>query len=176
MNDSDYYRRGLQNNLNGSYQDAITDYTKAIEINPSFLEAYLRRGTLKYKLLKQYEESLQDFSKTIELDPQQYEAYLHRGIVKCHLFKFEEGLADFNKTLELNPSEERAYFNRGKVKFMLKYDKGDVCEDLEKAIKLGAPQASDMMKIFYSDGKDSHDTILSNAVAEKERREKKSKS
>ncbi|MCK5055492.1 MAG: hypothetical protein KAT34_02480 [Candidatus Aminicenantes bacterium] len=151
---NDYYLSGLRNNLAGLYPEAAADYAKAIEIDSYCADAYLKRGVLRYKILKQYDESLTDFDSVIELNPRCSAAYLHRGIVKCHLLKFSDALPDFNKAVELDPNEERAYFNRGKNKYMLKYDKKEVCADLGKAILFHAPQAADMIKLFYGTAQD----------------------
>ena len=153
-NFADYYNSGLRNNQAGLYPEAVADYTKAIEIDSSHVDAYLKKGILKYKILKQYEESLTDFDSIVELNPRCSAAYLHRGIVKCHLLKFSDALPDFDRAIELDPNEERAFFNRGKCKYMLKYDKKEVCADLEKAILLHASYAADIMKLFY--GKDQY--------------------
>lgn len=143
-----YFKEGLRNNL-ADYLKAEEDYSKALELNPSYPDAYLRRGTLRYKIIKKYKEAEADFDKAVELDPDCAEAYLHRGIVKCHLLEFDRALPDFNKAVELNPYDERTLFNRGKNKFMLKYDEKEVREDLERAIRLGSVKAADMIKLFY---------------------------
>ncbi len=43
-----YYNRGLEYQRKGQYDKAISDYTKAIEINPKYAVAYYNRG-LAYK-------------------------------------------------------------------------------------------------------------------------------
>jgi len=162
-----YYFSGLQKNLSGQYPEAVADYTKAIGIDSSHIDAYLKRGVLRYKILKQYEESLSDFNKAIELNPHCSAAYLHRGIVKCHLLRFSEALPDLDRAVELDPNDERAFLNRGKLKYMLKHDKSAVCTDLEKAILLHSPQAADMIKLFYGEGMESMQEYLNTTVKEK---------
>ncbi len=48
------------------YQGAISDYTKAIEINPGFSDAYCNRGSAKNEL-KDYSGAISDYTKAIEL-------------------------------------------------------------------------------------------------------------
>ena len=118
MKDAEYYyKRGLRNNL-ADYSAAFDDYSKAVAQNPSHIHAYLKRGTLSYKILKRYNEASIDFDKALELNPDCAEAYLHRGIVKCHLLKFAEALPDFDRAVELDPNDERAFFNRGNCVFL----------------------------------------------------------
>lgn len=52
---------------------AIDDCTKAIEHNPKYLKALLRRATL-YEEEDKLDESLEDFKKILELDPANVEA------------------------------------------------------------------------------------------------------
>ncbi|MCX6579051.1 MAG: hypothetical protein NT166_02585 [Candidatus Aminicenantes bacterium] len=153
-NADDYFKSGLRNNLK-NYPAAVADYSKTIELNPSHSEAYLKRGTLRYKILKQYREALTDLDKVIELKPDCAPAYLHRGVVKCNLQMFDSALPDFDRAEELDPNDERVYLNRGKSKYMLKYDEKEVRLDLEKAILFGSTTAADMLKLFYRSDQDS---------------------
>ncbi|MCP5047942.1 MAG: tetratricopeptide repeat protein [bacterium] len=143
-----YYKKGLGRGLQDD-TGAVEDYSKAIDLNPSYIDAYIRRGMLYYKLLKKYEEALADLDQAVKLAPHRADALLERGIVNCHLLKFDDALKDLTGVIQLNPYDEKAYLNRGKVKYVLKYDKKEVCKDLEMAIRLGAPHAADMIKIFY---------------------------
>ena len=44
---NEYYQKGLKNVLSDNYKAAILDFTKAIEINPDYAEAYYNRGRAK---------------------------------------------------------------------------------------------------------------------------------
>lgn len=52
----------------GRYDDAIKECTKALELNPSYVKALLRRGEAQEKL-EHYEEAISDMKKIIEIDP-----------------------------------------------------------------------------------------------------------
>ena len=43
------FKRGNIKNLLGDYEGAITDYSKAIELNPNLAEAYHNRGLTKFR-------------------------------------------------------------------------------------------------------------------------------
>lgn len=51
------------------FDDAIEDYTKAIDLDPCLAVAYYNRGTVLYRL-GNYELALKDFAKSVELDPE----------------------------------------------------------------------------------------------------------
>ncbi|KAJ4833116.1 hypothetical protein Tsubulata_006218 [Turnera subulata] len=52
----------------GKYDDAIKECTKALELNPSYIKALLRRGEAHEKL-EHFEEAIADMKKVLELDP-----------------------------------------------------------------------------------------------------------
>lgn len=52
----------------GKYDDAIKESNKALELNPSYVKALIRRGEAHEKL-EHYEEAIADMKKLIELDP-----------------------------------------------------------------------------------------------------------
>jgi tetratricopeptide (TPR) repeat protein len=60
------------------YDLALSDYSKAIEINPNYANAYNNRGNL-YSELQKYDLALSDYSKAIEINPNLAQAYLGRG-------------------------------------------------------------------------------------------------
>lgn len=59
--------------MNQDKESAIKDCSKAIELNPSYLKAYLRRAQL-YEQTDNLDQSLADYKKIIELDPGNSEA------------------------------------------------------------------------------------------------------
>ena len=68
------------------YEDAIINYTKALEFNPHHAKAFYKRGIyffqfLGYALIKleRYEEAIIDYTKAIEINPQIGDAYFNRG-------------------------------------------------------------------------------------------------
>ena len=65
---NDYYFRGNAYNALKKYEEAIADYTKAIELAPKDANNYRARGSA-YSNLKKYPEAFADYTKAIELDP-----------------------------------------------------------------------------------------------------------
>jgi tetratricopeptide (TPR) repeat protein len=78
-------------------------------------------------------------------DPLQYDGselgkiYLYRGRANMRLGNKEQGFRDFDKAVELNPLYSEAYFRRAIANHNL--EKGDVCEDLKKAMEMGHSSA-----------------------------------
>ena len=128
--------KGAAYALKGQWDHAITEYNKAIEINPRFAMAYRTRGSA-YSKRHQYEEAIADFNKAIELNPRLVTAYLERGrTYMSGKGQLDQAISDFSKTIELNPRFAQAYYNRGNAYYHKgEYDKA--WEDVHKLQSLG---------------------------------------
>lgn len=132
--DSDYFERGRSRARKEYYEDAIDDFTKAIEINPNYEEAYYHRAISK-GLIGNYSEAIKDYDKVIEINPKNFEAYCFRGTDKANNKDYKGGLSDLNKSIVLNPKNAVAYSCRGEVKDKIKDYHGAIM-DYTKAIQL----------------------------------------
>jgi tetratricopeptide (TPR) repeat protein len=124
------YNDGTALAKQGRYAEAISDFTKAIQLNPDYALAYHDRGWAWWKeasnwsnrdyALEYFQNAVADYTKAIEiggsyevvkLDAKAFKAsaYRRRGLVNYHLTAFENhgefqtSLADFKKAIELNP-------------------------------------------------------------------------
>ncbi|MBU1626139.1 tetratricopeptide repeat protein [bacterium] len=59
------------------YDEAIVEFTSAIELSPEKADAYIERGR-SYKRANEYSAALSDFNKAIALEPDNVEAYKRR--------------------------------------------------------------------------------------------------
>ena len=60
------------------YDEAIIEYTKAIELSPKDVRLYIDRG-LVYRAATKIPEAMADFTKAIELEPKNELGYFERG-------------------------------------------------------------------------------------------------
>lgn len=60
------------------YNDAISDYTKAIEMDPKNAYAYYNRG-ISHDKKGDYNIAIKDFIRAIELDPTKADFYHNKG-------------------------------------------------------------------------------------------------
>jgi Flp pilus assembly protein TadD len=69
-----YNDRGIAYGEKGQYDRAISDFNKAMEINPRYGKAYNNRGIV-YRLKGQYDQAISDFNKAMEINPMDGQAY-----------------------------------------------------------------------------------------------------
>jgi len=84
------------------------DYTKVIEIDPGYIEAYNNRGCL---LVEEgnFERAIRDFSYAIEIKPDYATAYFNRGSAWRSLKEYRSAIEDFEKAMTIDPAKrERA--------------------------------------------------------------------
>ena len=121
---SDYFNRGIYNQELFKNIDAILDYTKAIELDPDFTEAYLKRASLKQEL-EDFNGALNDYNFAIEsqfiwylfwVDYVDANTYFERGRVKNILEDYNGAIKDLNKAIEIDKNLKLAYLERGNVK------------------------------------------------------------
>ena len=95
-----FYNRGSDRAEQGDHYGAISDYTKAIEINPEDADAYYNRGLSK-GTLKDYTGEISDYTKVIEIDPKYVDAYNNRSIAKENIGDIKGACLDAQKVVSL---------------------------------------------------------------------------
>jgi len=139
-----YKDRGYAKSKKGDHHGAISDYNKAIEINPNDAKAFYNRGWNKGNL-KDHDGAISDYTKAIEINPQYAKAFFSRGWNKAELKDYYGAISDYNKAIEINPQYAWAYNNRGIAKRKIGDDKGG-CDDYKKAILFGNKTTEEWFK------------------------------
>jgi tetratricopeptide (TPR) repeat protein len=108
---SQYYQSGLARKAKGDLDGAIADYSKAIEINPRYAEAFVNRGVAR-KAKGDLSGAIADYDKALALDPGLKEAYNNRGLARQLQGSLDPAIADFDKAIELDAHYAGAHYNR----------------------------------------------------------------
>ena len=95
-----YFDRAFDKGENGKHYGAISDYTKAIEINPKDYQAYFNRGWNKGEI-KDYYGAISDYTKAIAINPQYGKAYNNRGNAKYSIGDKKGSCDDYKKAISL---------------------------------------------------------------------------
>lgn len=95
-----YYSRGVSWYEKGEYDKAISDFTKAIELNPRYSDAYINRGVV-YGKKGQFDHGIADCSRAIELNPKGGSAYFNRGVSYYNKGEYNKAWDDVYKAQNL---------------------------------------------------------------------------
>ena len=114
----DYNNRAAIEMKQGRLAQAITDYTKAIALEPGLAALYYNRG-----LGVAQEGNLAlariDFAKVIALKPEFVPAYGNLGIIEARQGQFTQAIALFTKALAIDPYYKPAYYNLDKLYYQV---------------------------------------------------------
>lgn len=97
------YSRGLEKRSDGDWDGAIAEYSRAIDLNPNYAEAYCNRGNMKYAN-GDISGALADFNKAIKLTPDYAQAYFDRSQAKQAKGDLNGARADYYRAVNLNPN------------------------------------------------------------------------
>lgn len=126
-----YENRGDIYRYNYNFDEAISDYNKALQINPNFDFAYQGRAKINY-LKSNYSQAITDLTKAIKAVPfgkdisgnpelaslQQMSLSISsqfRGIVYYVEGEYTSAIDDFNKAIQYMPDFEYCYYFRGRA-------------------------------------------------------------
>ena len=87
----------------GRYEEALTAYDKAIEIDPQNATVWSNKGDVLH-LFGRHEEALIAYDKALEIDPQNAEVWDNKGETLTELGRTEEAKEAFKKAHGLDPS------------------------------------------------------------------------
>jgi tetratricopeptide (TPR) repeat protein len=114
QNAVEFYEKGIEKDANSDYEGAIIDFTKAIEIDVEYIDAYRGRAYAKW-FLRDYEGAISDYTKILDFNPEDIDAYESRGRSKASLKDYNGAIGDFDKVIELD-IESGVYSYRGRMK------------------------------------------------------------
>ena len=106
-----YYSKGKEYYNIGEYDQALSELTKATEVNSNRQSAYVFRG-LSHIGLGQYERAIGEFNQAIRIDLSDSLAYHNRGYAYGELGQYQSAIEDYNETIRLEPYDTDAYYNR----------------------------------------------------------------
>ena len=133
-----YYEKDLDNK--------IALYTKILDIDPSYAEAYNNRD-IAYGIKGEYNKAIEDYNQAIALKKDFAEAYNNRGNAYGIKGEYDKAIEDFTQAIALKKDFAEAYNNRGSA-----YDdKGEydkAIEDFTQAIAL----KKDYAEAYYNRG------------------------
>ena len=133
-------------NLGAAYGDkgrndqAISNCTRAIELDPNYADAYYNRG-VAYSGKGNYDQTISDCTRAIELNLNYADAYGLRGSAYDHKGNYAMAVSDYTRAIELNRQDAKAYNNRGNI-YCHMGSYGQAIADFTKIIELDPSAAA----------------------------------
>jgi tetratricopeptide (TPR) repeat protein len=99
---ADLFARGNYDYDTGNCIRAITDYTKSIELNPDFPQAFNNRA-YTFMRLRDYKDALADLDNALVLNPDYIQALMNRGDIHNYYYAIDRksAVADYEKVMSL---------------------------------------------------------------------------
>ena len=82
---------------------AINVFSEAIELDPSWAEAWNKRATVYY-MIGEFQKSQNDIDKVLELELRHFGALAGQGLVNIQLKNYEKAIISYKKAQEIYPS------------------------------------------------------------------------
>jgi tetratricopeptide (TPR) repeat protein len=121
--------KGIADAKKGQYDLAVSEFTKAIAIDPS-AETYNNRG-IAYSRKGQYDLAIADFTRAIDIAPNEAKTRYNRGITYAINGRYDLAISDLTKALKLQPADSSTYDIMGSVHMEL------ACLDWKRACEFG---------------------------------------
>lgn len=121
----------------------LSDYDRAIELDPNHALAYSNRGNLKKDHLQDYQGSLADYDRALSLNPHDHVTYYNRALLKNIKQDYQGSLADYDRAIELIPDDADSYNNRAMLKYLELEDLAGAIADMQIARSLYQQHGND---------------------------------
>ena len=109
-----YVNRGAAFQLSGLLDDAMADFNRAIDVDPSAYRAYVALGTV-LEQRGQFDQAIAVVDRAIAVNPGYPEAYRNRGVLHDKMGQYDRAIADYTKAISLKSSYYEAFNSRGLV-------------------------------------------------------------
>ncbi len=129
-----FQRAGILADARKYDQQALNDYSRAVELKPNETRYHNMRG-LFLLTRQQYDGAESDFTAAVQTDPKYVQAWNNRGLVKLARGDYEAAIADFNRAVEIDPNYADGFNNRGFAWFQAAMDKNALA-DFNRTIEL----------------------------------------
>ena len=91
----------------GRYEDAVREYSKALDLCPTFVDLRVRLGNV-YRDMGMVHAALSEFERAKQLRPEFLAARINLGVVLYSLDRAGEAIAEWNAVLRIDPKNASA--------------------------------------------------------------------
>jgi tetratricopeptide (TPR) repeat protein len=158
-----YFVRGWIRLVQKSWDRALVDLTRAIELDPRQARVYAVRASV-YLGKENREAAEKDYDRAIELLPTFGFVWTTRAATKLHRGDARGAIEDATRGMELEPAESSGPFVRAQGKWRMGDLRGAL-EDADLAIKLGPKDPDNYtLRCHLRNGAGNHEGALADAT------------
>lgn len=101
----------------GEHENALSDLSMLIKLEPDSTDGYFLRGNYYYET-GSYKKSNADFREIVRLAPDKTSGYMGIGRNHIAMGEFDKAIAEFNRCMEMSPEYCQPYSFRGEVYYL----------------------------------------------------------
>jgi len=102
-----YKHRGMAYFACSQYNEAVNDFTSALELDERSYKAAYYRGVVR-SVLRQYSQAIDDYTLSLSINPYQSFCLFRRGQAYYHIGDYPQALSDCENSLALEPQNNSA--------------------------------------------------------------------
>lgn len=106
-----YMNRGYYYMQTTNYDKAVEDYSKSIQLNPSYQTAYAHRAWV-FILQQRYDLAIMDCNMAIMLKPDDFDTLYYKGEAYSATHENNKAIEAYSKAIEINTNFCWAYYRR----------------------------------------------------------------
>ena len=88
---------------NNEYSKAVEIFTKVINLDPTWAEAWNKRATVLY-IIGEFEKSQNDIDQVLKLEKRHFGALAGQGLVNIELENYEKALESYKEAMRIYPT------------------------------------------------------------------------
>jgi len=131
------------------YEKAVAEFTRVLQLNPTYQYAYFNRGVAKLNLGK-FKDAIEDFTLGINTKSEDPMSYYDRGYCYYSIHELEKAIEDYTHAIELDYPFVDVYLSRALCyKELREFEKAK--HDIQDAMKRGINESaipSDLLKML----------------------------
>jgi tetratricopeptide (TPR) repeat protein len=146
------YEQALAHLQGGKYaEEALAQLNRAIEHDPTFVEAYLLKSYLRLDVLPQLDEALAAAQQAVKHAPDNAEASYTLGLVQEKMGQYKEAEHAFVRAAKLNPENPDVYYSLGTLYEDQLNDNARSVEAFRRYLELGGANARARAAVSQAD-------------------------
>jgi tetratricopeptide (TPR) repeat protein len=105
QNARQFYKTGLTFVEAGNHKDAVDQFSKAVDLDPEYAQAYVERSR-SYEALGDLQNASDDLKRALTFEQKQPELYYEASRINFNLEKYKEALDLINKSIDLDKKSD----------------------------------------------------------------------